>query len=132
MLRQTFKETHKLFYPVNVGRNVARDAAATFFIFPSDIELYPSPGIVPRFLQMIASEPNAKVPPNRVFPIAIYEVAENVEVPGNKTELVAMLHQKTAQRFHAHICANCHSVPENDKWETSPEGNGECRKSDCH
>jgi hypothetical protein len=40
-------------YPVNVGRNIAREAANSYFIFPSDIELYPNPGLIPDFLDMI-------------------------------------------------------------------------------
>ena len=31
-------------YPVNVGRNIARETATTHFILASDIELYPNPG----------------------------------------------------------------------------------------
>jgi beta-1,4-glucuronyltransferase 1 len=33
---------------------VARDAAMTHFILASDIELYPNPGLVQKFLEMIA------------------------------------------------------------------------------
>lgn len=124
MKRQTFKAQHKLVYPVNVGRNIARDAAISHFIFASDIELYPSPGIVPKFLQMIANEPGDKLPKHRIFPIAIYEVAEDTHAPDNKTELVQMLHSKKARRFHANICATCHSVPDNAKWESTPESPG--------
>lgn len=124
MIRESFKSKNKLFYPVNVGRNVARNAAATYFVFPSDIELYPSPNIVPKFLHMIANEPGNKLPPRRIFPIAIYEVAENATVPNTKTELVEMLKTKQAQRFHASICKTCHSVPQNDKWESTPESSG--------
>ena len=44
---------------MNVGRNIARDAAMTHFILASDIELYPNPGLVHKFLEMIArNEPN--------------------------------------------------------------------------
>lgn len=69
-------------YPVNVARNIARDAALTHFILASDIELYPSPNLIPRFLNMIAR--NAK-PLNtsskpRVFPISIFEVDAKVQV----------------------------------------------------
>ena len=38
----TYKSANNLTYPVNVARNVARLAAATYFILASDIELYPS------------------------------------------------------------------------------------------
>lgn len=51
---QLYKAQKKLLYPVNVGRNVARDAAMTHFILASDIELYPNPGLVRKFLEMIA------------------------------------------------------------------------------
>lgn len=49
-----YKAQKKLLYPVNVGRNVAREAAQTHYILPSDIELYPSPNIIQKFLEMIA------------------------------------------------------------------------------
>jgi beta-1,4-glucuronyltransferase 1 len=49
-----YKTQKKLLYPVNVGRNVARDASMTHFILASDIELYPNPGLVRKFLEMIA------------------------------------------------------------------------------
>jgi hypothetical protein len=51
---QLYKAQKKLLYPVNVGRNIARDAALTHFILASDIELYPNPGLVHKFLEMIA------------------------------------------------------------------------------
>lgn len=124
MTRESYKERRKLIYPVNVGRNVARDAAATYFVFPSDIELYPSPKMVPRFLTMIAKEKGNQIQKHRVFPVAIYEVAGDAKVPLNKTELVKMLKTKEAIRFHANICATCHSVPDNDRWESVRESSG--------
>ena len=48
-----YRSQKNLTYPINVGRNIARDAALTHFIFPSDIELYPSPYLVKNFLEMI-------------------------------------------------------------------------------
>lgn len=42
----TYRKVSNLTYPVNVGRNVARETALTYFILPSDIELYPNPGTV--------------------------------------------------------------------------------------
>lgn len=60
-----YKTEKKLFYPVNVGRNIAREAANTYFIFPSDVELYPNPGLVEGFLKMYSnrtiSNPNEYV-----------------------------------------------------------------------
>lgn len=51
--RNFFEVSNSLQYPVNVGRNVARDAATTHFVLASDIELYPSSGLVNSFFEMI-------------------------------------------------------------------------------
>ena len=37
----TYRYQKGLVYPINMVRNVARISAATHFVFPSDIELYP-------------------------------------------------------------------------------------------
>lgn len=124
MLKESFKSKHKLKYPVNVGRNIARDAATTHFILASDIELYPSLNLVDKFLNMIAKEAGDELPSKRIFPIALYEVSETSKVPANKTELVRMLKMKTAIRFHQKICSTCHAIPDNDKWEATPEKTG--------
>ena len=41
----SYRSINNLTYPVNVGRNIARQSATSHFVFPSDIELYPSPGM---------------------------------------------------------------------------------------
>ncbi len=48
-----YKQTKNLLYPINVARNIARESANTYFVFASDIELYPSPNTIPSFLEMI-------------------------------------------------------------------------------
>ena len=40
----TYRKANQILYPINVGRNVAIQAANTHWIFPADIELYPSAG----------------------------------------------------------------------------------------
>lgn len=56
LLGKSFDEvTKSLQYPVNVGRNIARDAATTHFVLASDIELYPSLGLANGFFKMIKS-----------------------------------------------------------------------------
>ena len=36
-----------------IGRNVARQTVATHFVFPSDIELYPRWGGLPKFMMIM-------------------------------------------------------------------------------
>jgi hypothetical protein len=49
-----FKTKHKLQYPINVGRNLAKRNSLTHFILASDVELFPNPGLIRQFLTMIA------------------------------------------------------------------------------
>ncbi|GBP77924.1 hypothetical protein EVAR_26534_1 [Eumeta japonica] len=108
----TYMKEKDLLYPVNVARNVARDAALTHFILPSDIELYPSPNLVPKFLNMIAR--NAK-PLNtstnpRVFPISIFEVDAKVQ----KSSLMCVYKANSSKRILAGYGALCERVTVDD------------------
>ncbi|KAL4706828.1 hypothetical protein ACJJTC_010062 [Scirpophaga incertulas] len=121
----TYMKQKNLLYPVNVARNIARDSALTHFILPSDIELYPSPNLVPRFLNMIARNEkplNTSTNP-RVFPISIFEVDAKFQVPSTKTELQKMLAKKTAIPFHKYVCPDCHNIPQRQQWISAPETN---------
>lgn len=113
-------------YPINVARNIARDAALTHFIFASDIELYPSPEFVPKFLEMIERNENEmqRAAP-KVYPITVFEVAKGAKIPMNKTELLSMLKAKTAVTFHKRVCLECHSVPNQKEWLEHNETKGE-------
>ena len=86
-----YKKQHKLLYPVNVGRNVARDAALTRYVLASDIELYPSPGLPAAFLDMLRrdDQPVLNRPNPKVFVLSIFEVDEKSTPPDNKTALVS-------------------------------------------
>lgn len=50
---QMYKTNNNLLYPINVGRNIARQSSNTYFILTSDVELYPSVDFVSKFLTMI-------------------------------------------------------------------------------
>lgn len=87
-----YKAQKKLTYPVNVGRNIARESAATHYVLASDIELYPSPGVIPEFLEMIRRRDSSTVSPHpKVFPLAIFELEADAVIPENKTQLVSLI-----------------------------------------
>uniref|UniRef100_V5GVL7 N-acetyllactosaminide beta-1,3-N-acetylglucosaminyltransferase n=1 Tax=Anoplophora glabripennis TaxID=217634 RepID=V5GVL7_ANOGL len=120
-----YKSQKKLLYPVNVGRNVARETAQTHYILPSDIELYPSPNIIEKFLAMIAENKGPLLSKNpKVFPLHIFEVSANQPVPENKTMLKEMLVNGTALPFHKKLCPGCHSVPKAKEWQMANESKG--------
>ncbi|KAI9578977.1 hypothetical protein GQX74_005860 [Glossina fuscipes] len=108
-LGHLYKTQKKLLYPVNVGRNIARDAATTHFILASDIELYPSPGLM-----------------KNVFPLSIFEVEGSAPVPRDKTELQEFLRTGKAIPFHKRVCASCHGVPKSKEWMAANETDDLC------
>lgn len=124
---QLYKTQKKLLYPVNVGRNIARDAAQTHFILASDIELYPTPGLAKKFLEMIARNdaPLQRKNP-RVFPLSLFEVDSALQVPRDKTELQELLKAGKAIPFHKRVCSSCHGVPKSKEWMAANETDGSC------
>ncbi|KAL9876410.1 beta-1,4-glucuronyltransferase 1 isoform 1-T4 [Glossina fuscipes fuscipes] len=126
-LGHLYKTQKKLLYPVNVGRNIARDAATTHFILASDIELYPSPGLMKKFLEMIArNEAYLHRTAPRVFPLSIFEVESSAPVPRDKTELQEFLRTGKAIPFHKRVCASCHGVPKSKEWMAANETDDLC------
>ena len=92
----SFRSDHSLPYPINVVRNVARLNARTKYIFASDIELYPSVGIVSGFLQLLERQKSGLlpiIPQNNphVYVIPIFEVKAGVDPPLNKSQLRALM-----------------------------------------
>ncbi|XP_012059009.1 PREDICTED: beta-1,4-glucuronyltransferase 1 [Atta cephalotes] len=122
-LAKMYKNEKKLLYPVNVGRNIARESAPTFYVFPSDIELYPSPNLPDKFLEMIRKrdQPALHKPNPKVFVLSIFEVDEKSQPPNNKTRLIQMLKAGTAIPFHKKLCSGCHNVPKSKEWQETPE-----------
>ena len=108
-------------YPVNVGRNIAREAANSHFIFPSDIELYPNPGLIPAFLDMIRrNERHLRRKNPRVFVSSIFEIQANAAMPVSKKDLIPLLKNGTVIPFHKKVCSQCHAIPKSKEWMRHP------------
>lgn len=121
----SYKKSSSLDYPVNVARNIARESAVTHFIFPSDIELYPSPDLIPQFLQMVRRNDAMLRRPNpKVFVNSIFEISANHSLPNNKNELVQLLKNKIVIPFHKQVCSQCHSIPHSKEWLLAPVKEG--------
>ncbi|KOC67874.1 N-acetyllactosaminide beta-1,3-N-acetylglucosaminyltransferase [Habropoda laboriosa] len=118
-----YKNEKKLLYPVNVGRNIARESAPTYYVFASDIELYPNPNLPAMFLEMIRRRDQVALynPNPKVFVLSIFEVDGKSQPPNNKTRLIQMLKAGTAIPFHKKLCSGCHNVPRSKEWQQAPE-----------
>ena len=98
---------------------ISREASSTYYIFTADIELYPSPDLIPIFLDLIQRTGTLK---RTVYVTPIFEIEENVQIPGSKSELLELLRNGSAIVFHQKFCAACHTVPNFDKWKLDTTG----------
>ena len=116
--KPSYRERKEIRYPINVARNIARESAATHFVFASDIELYPSPGLISNFLEMIGrNEPVLRSPNPKVFVNPVFEIEKGYKMPANKSELVEYLSRGVVIPFHKEWCETCHKIPDFDKWQ---------------
>ncbi|KAK4887710.1 hypothetical protein RN001_003981 [Aquatica leii] len=121
----TFRNKKGLIYPVNVSRNVARNATATTFVLVSDVELIPSKNLASRFLQMTRKliENNFLNFKYRVFVVPVFEVDSYEYVPRTKKDLIQLVRREKAVYFHRHICSHCQKFPGLEKWLAQDSGN---------
>lgn len=124
MLRKTHRSQSDRLYYINVGRNIARDGATTHFILVNDIELYPSVGLVPQFLRMMALSGSVALNQKMVYVLPPFEVTAESGVPETKQQLQQMLEDHVAFRFHRHFCDKCHRIPDNEIWEMNLDNRG--------
>ncbi|XP_042887443.1 beta-1,4-glucuronyltransferase 1-like [Penaeus japonicus] len=116
----TYRQKKKLLYPVNVARNTARQAVQTYFVLPSDVELYPSVNFIPEFFKMLKKPDVSNSTSPRVYVFSIFEVKDNVSAPETKADLQRMLKKGDAIPFHKNVCAKCHNVPMSKEWIAAP------------
>ncbi|XP_063587925.1 beta-1,4-glucuronyltransferase 1-like isoform X1 [Penaeus indicus] len=116
----TYRQKKKLLYPVNVARNTARQAVQTYFVLPSDVELYPSVNFIPEFFKMLKKPDVSNSTNPRVYVFSIFEVRDNVTAPETKADLQRMLKKGDAIPFHKNVCAKCHNVPMSKEWIAAP------------
>ncbi|KAK7054579.1 hypothetical protein SK128_015503 [Halocaridina rubra] len=118
----TYRKRYKLIYPINVARNVARQASQTYFVLPSDVELYPALNVIPEFFKMLKRPDFTNTTNPRVYVLPVFEVKKNSKAPENKNELLQMVKKNDAISFHKWVCPECHNVPKAKEWMGTPEG----------
>ncbi|XP_066251093.1 beta-1,4-glucuronyltransferase 1-like [Euwallacea similis] len=123
--KDMYKTQHGLLYPINVLRNAAKLASQTYFIFPNDIELYPTRKFIPLFMNFAKDNIDLfKKGQRNVFVLPIFEILSNQTIPETKTQLQEMLKMKTAIIFHQKMCLVCHKVINSENWVKAEETEG--------
>lgn len=87
---KTYRSRYGLIYPVNVARNVARNASSTQYNLVSDVEMIPSEDLATRFTLMVKRQKTnnhyGMIPKWRLaFVIPVFEVEAGEDVPRNKS-----------------------------------------------
>ncbi|XP_026483257.1 beta-1,4-glucuronyltransferase 1-like [Vanessa tameamea] len=122
----TFRQENHLDYPINVGRNIARNASRTNYFIVSDIELVPSDGLAPKFLTMVRKlmgdkkRDEGRIFSKTVFVVPLFEVERGVEIPRDKDTLVRLINENRAKYFHQKVCAHCQRFPGLQSWLIRP------------
>lgn len=82
----TFRQQYNMLYPINVGRNSARNATKTIYFLVSDIELVPSDELAINFVNMFRklTSGNRSIIPRTVFVVPLFEVAKGELMPRDK------------------------------------------------
>ena len=113
----SWRASHNQPYPVNVARNIARSSAPTWFVLPSDVELYPSNNMATEFIQFISlsnKDPKLVGIWPRVFVVPVFEAA--TVVPNTKEELISQYTTGESVYFHRYICGHCQKFPGLYDW----------------
>ncbi|XP_059056879.1 uncharacterized protein LOC131850602 [Achroia grisella] len=126
----TFRRLNNVIYPINVGRNVARNASRTNYFIVSDIEMVPSDGLAPKFLTMVRKLMGDKkrnegcIFAKTIFVVPLFEVEKGEEIPRDKDTLVRMVAANRATYFHQKVCSHCQRFPGLQTWLTRATPNG--------
>lgn len=119
----TFRYQNKLAYPVNVCRNVARNAAFSKYVLVSDVELIPSENLAGSFLSMIRKlRSNSRyLYPSKVFVVPVFEIDSYENIPRNKEDIKGLVNEEKAVYFHRYICSHCQRFPGLERWFQTPD-----------
>ncbi|PZC81011.1 uncharacterized protein LOC110373285 [Helicoverpa armigera] len=125
----TYRRSTLMMYPINVGRNVARNASTTNYFLVSDIEMVPSHGLAPKFLKMIRKLMGDEkrdagcVFAKTVFVVPLFEVERGEKIPHEKVTLIQMIATNRATYFHQRVCPHCQRFPGLQTWLMRPSKN---------
>ena len=82
-------------------RNLARKGSQTNYVFLTDIDIMPSPGLAQNLSRFLNTTECSKC----AYVITPYELKSNSTFPTSKIELKTLIHNKEARLFHQKVFA---------------------------
>uniref|UniRef100_A0A7E4ZST0 Beta-1,4-glucuronyltransferase 1 n=1 Tax=Panagrellus redivivus TaxID=6233 RepID=A0A7E4ZST0_PANRE len=107
-------------YPINAGRNIAREGVMSDLFISGDAEQVYSDGFE-KVMSMIGAELIIKQKRKVALVHRRFEVADNVELPRNKAELKKLLANDSAVPFHKFVYPIGHEIRYLDDWLACPD-----------
>ena len=88
-------------FPQNHMRNLARKGSQTNYVFLTDVDIVPSPGLAKNLSRFLNTNTCSKC----AYVIPTYEVKANNKFPKSKMELQKLIENKQARLFHQKVFA---------------------------
>lgn len=107
-------------YPVNLLRNVAREAVPTHFVFVIDIDMVPNANLRTGFLAFIhktkllslSTEQFEKI----VYVVPAFEVKDGMLLADDKSQLKQQIWKNEARSFYQELCPMCQALSDYESW----------------
>ena len=114
-------------FPNNLLRNVARRYSETEFILVLDIDMIPNLKLLSQWRKFSSSpEYRSLVRSTLLFVVPTYEVKEDLHednLPGDKRQLMQLIHHQDARPFYIEVCWKCQKSTNYSLWEKIPLDN---------
>ncbi|KAI0217770.1 LARGE xylosyl- and glucuronyltransferase 1 [Lamellibrachia satsuma] len=107
-----------LFYPVNYLRNIALRQVNTPYVFLSDIDFLPMPGLYD-YLRRVVVMTDLAIERKALIVPAFETQRYRFTVPSSKAELISMLDLGTVFTFRYHVWIKGHAPTNFAKWRTT-------------
>lgn len=117
MDRKVHPSTTNDLYRQNVARNIARDAALTYYILSSDIDLLPSVNLASDFLEMVALSGSLRPSKGTIYLLPVFEVKVKSKLPETSRALMEMLSDEMDGEDKQATCPMSSNVLNMTEWQ---------------
>lgn len=118
--------SHKVPYPNNLLRNVARRNSLTEFVLVLDVDMLPNNYLHESFVDFAHENRlflESRKDDKTVYVIPAFEMKEVAQIPKDKTSLLQLIEMSEAQPFYVELCWKCQKHTDYEAWQREPMTN---------